>query len=92
DIAGLLNFGPPRGQQIVLFDLDSSIRLQWFGTARARVGFLPTDRLLVYGTGGLAYGQTEARASVINTGVGFHHTTANGFPTGLDCPPVVACL
>jgi outer membrane immunogenic protein len=32
----------------------------WFGTVRARAGALVGPTLLVYGTGGLAYGQTEA--------------------------------
>jgi outer membrane immunogenic protein len=30
--------------------------LKWFGTARGRLGFLATERLLLYATGGLAYG------------------------------------
>jgi outer membrane immunogenic protein len=33
-------------------------QLVWDG--RARLGFLPTERLLVYGTGGLAYGEVQA--------------------------------
>ncbi|MBV8837111.1 MAG: porin family protein, partial [Alphaproteobacteria bacterium] len=36
---------------------SSSTSLKWFGTARARLGFLPVDRIMVYATGGLAYGQ-----------------------------------
>src|SRR5205807_9137601 len=34
-------------------------RLRWFGTVRGRVGFLATDRILIYGTGGLAYGRFD---------------------------------
>lgn len=34
----------------------ANYKLDWFGTARGRVGFLPTDRVLLYATGGLAYG------------------------------------
>jgi outer membrane immunogenic protein len=30
--------------------------LNWFGTARGRLGFLAAERLLLYATGGLAYG------------------------------------
>jgi outer membrane immunogenic protein len=30
--------------------------LKWFGTARGRLGFLAAERLLLYATGGLAYG------------------------------------
>jgi outer membrane immunogenic protein len=38
---------------------DSRSQLDWFGTARARFGYVPTERLLVYGTGGLAYGEIQ---------------------------------
>ena len=34
-------------------------QLNWFGTLRGRVGILPTDRWLLYVTGGLAYGDLE---------------------------------
>lgn len=34
-------------------------RLSWLGTARGRVGFLVTPALLLYGTGGLAYGGAD---------------------------------
>ncbi|QAY96817.1 porin family protein [Methylovirgula ligni] len=33
--------------------------LSWLGTARARLGFLVTPTLLLYGTGGLAYGKVD---------------------------------
>lgn len=35
-------------------------RIKWFGTTRARMGFLPTERLLAYATGGVAYGKLES--------------------------------
>jgi outer membrane immunogenic protein len=34
--------------------------IDWFGTVRGRVGFLASPELLLYGTGGLAYGQTKS--------------------------------
>jgi outer membrane immunogenic protein len=34
-------------------------RTQWFGTARARIGFVPMCRLMIYATGGLAYGNID---------------------------------
>src|SRR5262249_41578879 len=34
-------------------------KLQWFGTTRPRLGFLATPNLLLYGTAGVAYGQTK---------------------------------
>ena len=34
--------------------------LDWFGTVRGRLGFLATPSLLLYGTGGFAYGQVSS--------------------------------
>jgi outer membrane immunogenic protein len=51
-----------------------STKLPWFGTTRARFGYLYTPSLLVYGTGGVAYGQaelSEAGATVKVPGVGW---------------------
>lgn len=36
--------------------------LNWFGTARGRIGFAPICKLLIYGTGGLAYGNADYKA------------------------------
>ncbi len=38
--------------------------VEWLGTARGRLGFLPWPNLLAYATGGLAYGRTKADAYV----------------------------
>jgi opacity protein-like surface antigen len=32
-------------------------KIDWFGTVRGRLGLLVSDQLLIYGTGGLAYGR-----------------------------------
>jgi outer membrane immunogenic protein len=45
--------------------LTANYRLDWFGTLRGRVGFLPTERLLLYATGGLAYGHLSATEATI---------------------------
>jgi outer membrane immunogenic protein len=36
-----------------------SQNVEWFGTVRGRLGFLPTTNLLVYGSGGFAYGRVH---------------------------------
>jgi outer membrane immunogenic protein len=36
----------------------------WLGTVRGRLGFTITPTLLVYGTGGLAYGEVSSRTSI----------------------------
>ncbi|WP_247642898.1 outer membrane protein [Brucella abortus] len=43
-------------------------KVQWFGTVRARLGFTPTERLMVYGTGGLAYGKVKTQLSAYGDG------------------------
>ncbi len=39
-------------------------KVEWFGTLRARLGYTATERLLVYGTGGLAYGKVKSSYSL----------------------------
>ncbi len=45
-----------------------SSRTSWFGTLRPRVGFAVTDRFLVFGTGGLAYGKVKLDGSYASGG------------------------
>jgi outer membrane immunogenic protein len=45
-------------------NLSSRRRLDYLGTVRGRLGFTFTPTFLVYGTGGLAYGQTVASTSI----------------------------
>lgn len=47
--------------------------LDYLGTVRGRLGFLFTPSLLIYGTGGLAYGGVQTSASVLQ------FSAANGF-------------
>jgi outer membrane immunogenic protein len=56
----------------------------WFGTVRGRLGFLPTDRLLIYGTGGFAYGRVEAN-SVLTPAA---PNVIGGFGFGINCTGV----
>jgi outer membrane immunogenic protein len=44
--------GCPAGSTVFTRDY----KLDWFGTARGRVGYLPAERILLYATGGLAFG------------------------------------
>lgn len=46
---------------------DTRARLDWFGTLRARVGFLAAPSLLFYATGGLAYGGAKLSDNVVQT-------------------------
>ena len=44
--------------------------IKWFGTVRGRLGWLPTNNFLLYGTGGLAYGRVTTNTA-LNTTVAF---------------------
>jgi outer membrane immunogenic protein len=61
-------------------------RLEWFGTVRGRLGYLPTNNLLLYGTAGLAYAR-------INQSVQYNNVSA-GELTGSDgnCPAASTCF
>ena len=52
-----------------------SQKIEWFGTLRGRVGWLPVSQLLIYATGGLAYGHTQTDVSFAYTEAG---VAANG--------------
>jgi outer membrane immunogenic protein len=58
--------GCPAGSAFLSIDQ----RLQWFGTVRGRVGILPTERVLLYATGGLAYGQLDTTFTAGLNGTG----------------------
>jgi outer membrane immunogenic protein len=45
-------------------------QLDWLGTVRGRLGWSPIERLLIYGTGGLAFGQSQAAFSVVSPNAG----------------------
>jgi len=50
------------GNQAATFAARQSI--DWFGTVRVRLGYLATPDLLLYATGGLAYGKVNDSASI----------------------------
>jgi outer membrane immunogenic protein len=50
----------------VLVQTDMEQALRFFGTVRARVGVLPLPQLLIYGTGGFAYGNTKTNSTITN--------------------------
>jgi outer membrane immunogenic protein len=63
----------------IIANTSTEQQLRWFGTARARLGFLPTSNWLVYGTGGFAYGQIDERVNV-----GFGGVFNGGVTTGIS--------
>lgn len=61
--------------------LTARSRLDYLGTVRGRIGFLPTERLMVYATGGLAYGGVTTRTTYTDIGTGAF------FPGGVNVIP-----
>jgi outer membrane immunogenic protein len=59
----------------VPFDLTQKI--DWFGTVRARGGILVTPTVLLYATGGLAYGEVKTGEAVGVVPVTFSNSTTN---------------
>jgi outer membrane immunogenic protein len=53
----------------------------WYGTVRGRAGWLATPNLLLFGTGGFAYGRVAESANYALTGL------AAAFPTFAVFPP-----
>jgi outer membrane immunogenic protein len=48
-----------------------SQKIDWFGTVRGRIGVLAAPKVLLYATGGLAYGEVNSNATIapVTTGV-----------------------
>jgi outer membrane immunogenic protein len=67
--------------------MTSNQSLDWVGTARGRLGWLPTDKLVLFATGGLAYGEIKenlvfvGRTGInnISGGIGFACDVATCF-------------
>jgi outer membrane immunogenic protein len=59
-------------------------KLEWFGTVRGRLGYLATPNVLIYGTGGFAYGELRRDDNYIYSGFFF----CNSPPAGAGaCTP-----
>jgi outer membrane immunogenic protein len=62
--------------------------LDWFGTVRGRLGVLPVDNVLLYATGGLAYGSLRTTTTGSNISPfncdGGHIYCATGSTSGIS--------
>ena len=66
-------------------------KLQWFGTVRGRVGVLATPTVLLYATGGLAYGGVRTSDIIGLVPTGFSNTdTRVGYTVGAGIEGVIA--
>jgi outer membrane immunogenic protein len=62
----------------------------WYGTVRGRAGWLATPNLLLFGTGGFAYGRTNASATYTESGVNIG-AVANGH-SSFVCASGIPCF
>jgi outer membrane immunogenic protein len=67
-------------------------RIKWFGSVRGRLGYLPTDNLLAYVTGGFAYGRVERTAIYAAANGGNISSAVGGFSVNCFSPPTATCL
>jgi len=70
---------------------SASEKLDWFGTVRARLGYLPMDNLLTYVTGGFAYGRIDHSGNYGITGGGVAFGFAGG-GFGFNCNIGAVCF
>lgn len=52
-------------------EITASQNVSWFGTLRPRLGWLANENLLLFATGGLAFGQIKQSAAYTGVNVGF---------------------
>jgi len=74
DVVGTPFAGPavPPGLLGDTLSVHAKASLDWLGTTRGRVGFVvtPDNRLMIYGTGGVAYGGGSTNFSVFDASTG----------------------
>jgi outer membrane immunogenic protein len=90
--AGPLPPGPP-GTGV--FSSNLSEHVEWFGTARIRLGFLPVNPLLVYVTGGFAYGRVDRTGSYVSsfpTAPAAFAISTGGFAFACNAGPLNPCF
>jgi outer membrane immunogenic protein len=56
--------------------LTRAQNLDWFGTVRGRLGLAVWDRTLIYGTGGVMYGEEVINSNLVYPAVGYQATSS----------------
>jgi outer membrane immunogenic protein len=66
-------------------------KIDWFGTVRGRIGYLVDPKVLLYATGGLAYGEVDSSATIglVPTGFGTVSNTHVGYTVGAGIEGVI---
>jgi outer membrane immunogenic protein len=89
-LEGDIQFSNERGSGDVVCSLGVTVcptftrdyKLDWFGTARGRIGYLPAERILLYATGGLAYGGFSGSSWTLPMDIGTWSHTNVGWTVG----------
>jgi outer membrane immunogenic protein len=89
-LEGDIQFSNERGSGDVVCSLGVTVcptftrdyKLDWFGTARGRIGYLPAERILLYATGGLAYGGFSGSSWTLPMDIGTWSQTRVGWTVG----------
>src|SRR5580692_4175950 len=69
-------------------NFQASENVEWFGTVRGRLGFIPSNSVLLYATGGLAYGRVQENVALNTVPSG---GTGNG-PFAFECHGSPTCF
>ena len=93
DWSGMKGSGSSLGVHAVTvpFSVPVNENIDWFGTVRGRVGYLPTPNVLAYVTGGFAYGRVKHSGSWANNSSSFFIINADGVSTSVFCAPGTTC-
>jgi outer membrane immunogenic protein len=62
--------------------MTATEKLDWFGTVRGRLGVTPADRLLIFATGGLAYGHASLSTALTRINLATGANTCVILPVG----------
>jgi outer membrane immunogenic protein len=84
---GVFFNAPPPGPPV---PVALNQKIDWFGTVRGRAGVLVSPKVLLYATGGLAYGGVNTNETIGVVPVGFSSTTTNvGWTVGAGIEGVI---
>jgi outer membrane immunogenic protein len=67
-------------------------KTDWFGTVRARLGYLPMDNLLLFVTGGYAYAHFDQNGNLTNPSPIFGANNTIGAPFSWSCAASSVCF
>jgi len=93
DWSGIKGSGLSGGAGVIApFTSTVEEKLNWLGTVRARLGYLPADNLLAFVTGGFAYGRVEYTGNYNVGAPTFNSGVVLGSPYTFSCAANATCF